>query len=518
MHSNKKTGTVFLVGAGPGDPGLITVKGVDCIARADVVVYDYLASPALLAHVNPDAQIIYVGKKGGDHTLPQDGINALIVEKAKQGNMVVRLKGGDPFIFGRGGEEAEVLITAGIPFEIVPGVTAAIGASAYAGIPLTHRDYTSDVAFVTGHEDPTKAESGIDWKALATGIGTLVFFMGVKNLPRIAANLVANGRSTDTPVAVIRWGTTPKQKTVTGTLDTIVDETQKAGIKAPAIIIVGGVVNLRKTMQWFEHRPLSGRRIVVTRAREQASDLVRQLTELGAECIQCPTIQVVPPAAWDDLDRAIEAIDRYDWIVFTSVNGVEYFFRRLFDKGLDVRALGHIQTAAIGPATADRLMARGLKSDIIPKSYRAESVVAAFAATTVEGTKILLPRAKEARSVLPVELTRMGATVDQVTVYETRQVENSAADLVTRLDAGTIDTVTFTSSSTVKNFHRLLPPDRVDHLMKGVAVASIGPITSQTARELGLVVTMEAEMYTIPGLIQAILSNQVKNSNGKHHG
>ena len=508
MHSNNETGKVFLVGAGPGDPGLITVKGADCIARADVVVYDYLASPTLLAHANPDAEMIYVGKKGGDHTLPQDGINALIVEKAKQGNVVARLKGGDPFIFGRGGEEAEVLIAAGIPFEVVPGVTAAIGASAYAGIPLTHRDYTSDVAFVTGHEDPTKAESSVNWKALATGIGTLVFFMGVKNLPTIAANLVANGRSADTPAAVIRWGTTPKQKTVTATLGTIVEETRRAGIKAPAIIIVGGVVNLRKTMQWFEKRPLMGRRIVVTRAREQASGLVQRLTEYGAECIQCPTIQVGPPPDWAGLDRAIETIDQYSWIVFTSVNGVDYFFRRLFENGLDVRALGHIKTAAIGPATADRLRTWGLKSDIIPESYRAESVVEAFSATPVKGSRILLPRAMEARSVLPVELTRMGAMVDEVTAYETLQAENSAADLIARLTEGSIDMVTFTSSSTVKNFHRLLPPDRVDRLMKGVSVASIGPITSQTARDLGFSVTIEADTYTVPGLIQAILNHQ----------
>jgi uroporphyrinogen III methyltransferase/synthase len=508
MPSKNNRGKVYLVGAGPGDPGLITVKGANCIARADIVVYDYLASPTLLAHANPDAEMIYVGKKGGDHTLPQDGINTLIVEKAKQGNMVVRLKGGDPFIFGRGGEEAEALIAAGIPFEVVPGVTAAIGASAYAGIPLTHRDYTSDVAFVTGHEDPTKAESNVDWKALATGIGTLVFFMGVKNLPTIAANLMANGRSADTPVAVIRWGTTPKQQTVTGNLDTIVADTQRAGIKAPAIIIVGGVVNLRKTMQWFENRPLMGRRIVVTRAREQASNLVHQLTEYGAECIQCPTIQVGPPPDWAGLDEAIQTLDQYDWIVFTSVNGVDFFFRRLFENGLDVRALGHVKTATIGPATADRLRTWGLKSDIIPQSYRAESVVEAFAATPVKGRNILLPRAMEARSVLPVELTRMGAAVNEVAAYETRQAENSASDLIARLTAGAIDMVTFTSSSTVKNFHRLLPPERVNRLMEGVSVASIGPITSQTARDLGFSVTIEADTFTVPGLIQAVLNHQ----------
>ncbi|BBO82498.1 uroporphyrinogen III methyltransferase [Desulfosarcina ovata subsp. sediminis] len=505
MHNHPEAGKVYLVGAGPGDPGLITVRGVDCIARADVVVYDYLASPALLAHARPDAELIYVGKKGGDHTLPQEGINALIVEKARNGAVVARLKGGDPFIFGRGGEEAEVLIAAGIAFEVIPGVTAAIGASAYAGIPLTHRDFTSDVAFVTGHEDPTKTTSSVDWKALATGIGTLVFFMGVKNLPLIAANLVENGRPADTPVAVIRWGTTPHQETVTGTLDSIVEMVRKAGIKAPAIIIVGGVVKLRESMQWFEKRPLLGQRIVVTRARQQASNLVQRLTEAGAECVQCPTIKVVPPADGAPLDRAIADLDQYDWVVFTSVNGVAYFFRRLFEKGLDVRALGHLKTACIGPATAAHLRSFGLGSDIIPTSYRAESVVEAFAATPVAGLKILLPRAKEARSVLPVELTRMGATVDEVTAYETLQAQSDTDALIKRLDAGTIDMVTFTSSSTVTNFHRMLPPDRAHQLMAGVSVASIGPITSQTARDLGYTVTIEAENFTIDGLVKAIL-------------
>ncbi|PIE66917.1 MAG: uroporphyrinogen-III C-methyltransferase [Deltaproteobacteria bacterium] len=506
MQTESQTGTVFLVGAGPGDPGLITVKGVDCINRADVVVYDYLASPALLVHANPKAEMIYVGKKGGDHTLPQEGINALIVEKAAQGKTVARLKGGDPFIFGRGGEEAEVLVEAGIPFEVIPGVTAAIGASAYAGIPLTHRDYTSDVAFVTGHEDPNKAASSIDWPALATGIGTLVFFMGVKNLAAIVSNLTANGRPADTPVAVIRWGTTPRQKTVTGTLATIVDIVRNAGIKAPAIIIVGGVVNLRKTMRWFENRPLLGRRIVVTRAREQASGLVHQLSELGAECIQCPTIQVVPPADWGPVDAAIDNLTGYDWVVFTSVNGVERFFQRLFERGLDTRVLGHVKTASIGPATAERLKAWGIISDIVPQSYRAESIVEAFTDFSVNGKAILLPRAKEARSVLPVELTRMGARLDEVTVYRTQQAQTDAAELVRRLAAGSIDMVTFTSSSTVKNFHGLLPADRFDRLMQGVKVASIGPITSQTARDLGFTVDMEAETFTIPGLIEVIVS------------
>ena len=507
MHNNDTIGTVYLVGAGPGDPGLITVKGADCIQKADVVIYDYLAAPALLDHAKPDAELIYVGKKGGDHTLPQEGINDLIVEKARAGKSVARLKGGDPFIFGRGGEEAEVLVEAGIPFEIVPGVTAAIGASAYAGIPLTHRDHTTEVAFITGHEDPTKAASTINWQALATGIGTLVFFMGVKNLPSIADNLMAHGRPADTPVGVIRWGTTSQQRTVTGTLGTIVETVKKAGIKAPAIVIVGSVVGLRDTLKWFERRPLVGKRIVVTRAREQASDLVRQLIEAGAECIQCPTIQVAPPADWSPLDRAIETLDQYTWIVFTSVNGVDYFFHRLFEKGCDVRALGHLKTACIGPATAERLRTFGLTSDIVPESYRAESVVDAFAPLPVKGVRILLPRAMEARSVLPEELARMGAIVDEVTAYETHRVEDGGPALVNRLEAGTIDMVTFTSSSTVKNFHRLLPPDRIDELMAKVTVASIGPITSQTARELGFAVGIEADYYTIAGLVEKILDH-----------
>jgi len=507
MHNNKETGTVFLVGAGPGDPDLITVKGAQCIKQADVVVYDYLASPTLLSYAAADAEIIYVGKKGGDHTLPQKGINSLIVEKAKAGKTVARLKGGDPFIFGRGGEEAEVLVAAGVPFEVVPGVTAAIGASAYAGIPLTHRDFTSNVAFITGHEDPTKPTSSIDWQALATGIGTLVFFMGVKNLPSIADNLITHGRAADTPVAVIRWGTTPRQRTVTATLGTIVDTVRQAGIKAPAIIIVGNVVTLRETMQWFERRPLLGERIVVTRARQQASDLLRQLTEAGAECIQCPTIKVAPPSDWTPLDQAIETLSQYAWIVFTSVNGVDYFFRRLSAKGLDVRALGHIKTASIGPATADRLKSWGLNSDIVPQSYRAESVVEAFATMPIQGVKVLLPRAMEARSVLPEELTRMGALVNEVTAYETLKVTDGGHSLVERLEAGTIDMVTFTSSSTVKNFHRLLPADRIDQLMESVTVASIGPITSQTARDLGFKVAIEAQSYTIAGLVQAILDH-----------
>ncbi|MDM8524659.1 uroporphyrinogen-III C-methyltransferase [Desulfococcaceae bacterium HSG8] len=500
-----KKGKVYLVGAGPGDPGLITVKGLECIRRADIIIYDYLASPTLLKYVSGNAEMIYVGKKGGDHTLSQDGINALIVEKAKAGLVVARLKGGDPFIFGRGGEEAEILVGEGIPFEIVPGVTSAIAAPAYAGIPLTHREFTATVAFVTGHEDPTKSESNIDWASLAKGIGTLVFLMGVKNLPNITRELLDHGMRPDTPVALVRWGTTPGQVTLTGTLDTIVERVKAAGLKAPAIIVVGNVVGLRDTLKWYENRPLMGKRIVVTRAREQASDLVNRLSDLGAECLECPTIRVMPPADDKPLDGAIANLSEYDWIVFTSVNGVKFFFERLFETGRDVRALGTLRTAAIGPVTAEKLLSFGLRSDIIPETYRAESVVEAFQNEDVKGKNILLPRAEEARPVLPVELRKMGARVDEVTSYRTVQAHDNAELLLKRLREGTVDMVTFTSSSTVKNFKAILPDESPEDLMSGVTVAAIGPVTADTAKELGFDVHIIAESYTIPGLCEAIL-------------
>jgi uroporphyrinogen III methyltransferase/synthase len=502
MHDPNANGIVYLVGAGPGDPGLITVKGQACIGKADVIIYDYLASPSLLQYARKDAECIYVGKKGADHTLSQEGINALIVTKAKAGCVVTRLKGGDPYIFGRGGEEAEELIAAGIAFEVVPGVTSAIAGPAYAGIPLTHRKFTSTVAFVTGHEDPGKEASGIDWQSLATGIGTLVFFMGVKNLPHIVAQLIEHGKS-----AVIQWGTTTRQKTVTGTLRTIEAAVRSAGIKAPALIVVGKVVELRQTLQWFEQRPLFGKRVVVTRAREQASELVRRLEELGAECLEVPTIKTVAPQDWTALDQAINRLEAYDWLIFTSVNGVNFFFERLFQRGKDVRALGRVKTAAIGPATAQRLLEFGLRSDLIPATYQAESVIAAFAAEDLTGKKILLPRAKEARAILPEQLCRMGAAVEEVVAYQTLAVENGADQLLEELKAGRIDLVTFTSSSTVANFRRLIPDALFDGLMENLTVASIGPITSETARRLGFQVDISASAYTIPGLCQAIVEH-----------
>lgn len=501
---NNHNGKVYLVGAGPGDPGLLTVKGLDCIRKADVLVYDYLASPALLNYAGDHTECIYVGKKGGDHTLSQDDINALLVEKASAGNVVTRLKGGDPFIFGRGGEEAEVLVEAQIPFEVVPGVTSAIAAAAYAGIPLTHRSHTATVAFVTGHEDPTKETSGIHWPSLAQGIGTIVFLMGVKNLPHIVEQLRAHGKPPDTPVALIRWGTTTRQKTVSGTLENIARRVKEAGLRAPAIIVVGTVVTLREHLAWFEQRPLLGHRIVVTRARAQASDLVQRLSDLGAECLEYPTIEVVAPESWKPLDLALENLAGYHWLVFTSVNGVSYFFKRLFERNLDVRALGQLQTACIGPATAARLREFGLNSDIVPESYRAESVVSAFAGIKLDGRRVLLPRAAAARPVLPVELSRMGAEVDEIAVYRTLPVTKNKNELITELENHSVDMVTFTSSSTVQNFTEILPPGRFEALTSGLKVASIGPITSDTARALGFQVDIEADTYTIDGLVAAI--------------
>ena len=503
MNTNAK---VSLIGAGPGDPYLITVKGKEAIKKADVIIYDYLASPRLLKYARKNAEIIYVGKRGGDHTLSQEEINNLIVEKAQGGLTVSRLKGGDPFIFGRGGEEAEVLVDENIPFEIIPGVTSAIAVPAYGGIPLTHRQFTSTLAFVTGHEDPEKNRSKIDWESLAKGIGTIVFLMGVKNLKKIVAKLLKYGRSSDTPIALIRWGTTPKQYGVAGTLADIVEKVRAVNLKPPAVIVVGNVVKLREKMTWFENRPLMGKKILVTRARKQASDLVKLLSDLGADCLEFPVIRVDPPDDLKPLDLAISNLSDYQWLIFTSVNGVEFFFERLFNKaGKDVRALNHIQTAVIGTATEKKLLKFGLKSDIIPKSFMAESIVEAFAKKNVRGKKMLLPRAQKGRSVLPVELARMGGVVDDVAVYSTNTENTNSEHVMDLLSQGEIDIITFTSSSTVQNFFNMLPLEKCKMVMEKIETACIGPITAETARKTGFNVNLTADTYTIPGLCDAIL-------------
>ncbi len=499
-------GKVYLIGAGPGDPGLLTIKAKECIENADVVVYDYLASPFLLDYAKKDAQIIYVGKKGGDHTLSQDGINQLLVDKAKLGLNIARLKGGDPFVFGRGGEEAQMLLSFGVPYEVIPGVTSAIAAPAYAGIPVTHRDHTSFVSFITGHENPDKKETSMQWDIYAKSNATLVFLMGVKNLANIAKNLINNGKSPDTPVALVRWGTTARQQTVTGTLETIVEKVKKAKLKSPAIIVIGHVVSLRNELAWFDKRPLFGKRIVITRARAQASSLVSKLSRLGAQCIEIPTIKIAPPEDISPLKKSIENIDIYDWLVFTSVNGVKFFFDTLFDMGKDVRSLGHLKLACIGPVTKERLQDYGIISDILPETYRAESVIKAFSNIELKNKKILLPRAKKARTILPEELTKMGAKVDEVVAYETLLDIDKKEELINLLQDSKIDAVTFTSSSTVSNFISLLDSKDSRKLLKNIVTASIGPITSKTARSLDIEPEIEAGEYTIQGLVDSLLA------------
>ena len=500
-------GKVYLVGAGPGDPGLLTIKGMECLSQADVVVYDYLANQTFLEYGNDSAEVIYAGKMGGAHTMSQEEINSLIIEKAQKGQTVVRLKGGDPFIFGRGGEEAEELIKAGVAFEVVPGVTSAIAVPAYAGIPLTHRDYTSTVAFITGHEDPQKEESDIAYDKLSTGAGTLVFVMGVGKLEQIADRLMAFGRAPDTPVAVIQRGTVPAQKTVTGELGNIARLARENDVRPPAVIIVGNVVRLRERLGWFEKRPLFGKKIIVTRAREQASEFVKGLSMLGAECFEFPTIEVVSPETWDLLDQSIVNLETYSWIVFTSVNGVKSFLIRLAALEKDVRDLKGIKIAAIGPKTAEAWRCLGIKPDLMPDEYRAEAIVACFREQGVKGARILLPRAAEAREVLPEELRNMGAEVDVVTAYKTVKPANDTSGIKKMLKTGAVDMVTFTSSSTVKNFVAMFGADRqeLEKWMAGVAVACIGPITAKTAGENGFSVDLVPSEYTIEGLTEDIV-------------
>lgn len=507
-------GKVYLVGAGPGDPGLISLKAVELLKKADVIVRDHLVSEKLLSYAKKEAEIIYVGKEADRHTLPQDEISQLLVNRASGGKMIVRLKGGDPFIFGRGGEEALELAKNGIPFEVVPGISSAYAVPTYAGIPVTQRGFTSTVAFITGHEDPTKLESDIDWEKLSTGAGTLVFLMGVRNLPFIVEQLKRYGRQGNTPIALIRWGTLPKQEVLVGTLDNIVGEVEVKGFKPPAVIVVGEVVSLRDKLKWFEARPLFGRRIVVTRSRSQASQLVMALEELGAEVIELPTIKIVPPESYDELDAAIRKIttpnselrtpNYYDWIIFTSVNGVDYFMERLKAQGKDLRELKGIKLAAIGPVTAKKLKELRLKIDFVPEEYRAEAIIEGLKESGVQGQRALIPRAKEAREVLVEGLKSLGVEVEVVVSYQT-VADESAKNMAEKLfSEEKIDVVTFTSSSTVRNFVNLLEGIDLKKVLEKVKVACIGPVTAKTAEKLGLHVDIVAKEYTIPGLIEAI--------------
>ena len=498
---------VYLIGAGPGDPGLFTLRGRDCLAAADVVVYDALANDALLAHARKDAELIYVGKVAGDHALPQDKINQLLVDKAREGRIVARLKGGDPYIFGRGGEEAEELLAAGIPFEEVPGISSTIAAPAYAGIPLTHRNFASSVTIITGHENPDKPGSVHNWPALAASASTLVFVMGMKNLPDIARNLLAAGMAPDTPAALVYRGTTPAQRSLVSTLEKLPLDAVNQRFSNPSVIVVGKVCALHDQLGWFEQRPLFGRSVDVTRAREQASGLAQSLADLGAEVIQCPTIEISPLPDYRELDAAIARLSDYGWCIFTSVNGVRWFWNRLEAAGRDSRALGACRVAAIGPATADALRARGICPDFIPERYVAEGVIEGLLARgNVSGVRMLLPRAAKAREVLPDELRKAGAIVDVIAAYETVPAATRKEEVLTRMAEGTLDCVTFGSSSTVENFLSLIPAESL-RAHPAVRLAAIGPVTAKTLTDHGLPCHIMPEEYTIPALVQALVNH-----------
>ncbi len=500
MADKKKKGRCYLVGAGPGDLGLVTLRARQLIERAEVLVYDYLCNPEMLAWAPEKAEIIYAGKKAGAHTLKQDEINALLVEKTGAGLEVVRLKGGDPFLFGRGGEEALALAEAKLAFEVVPGVTSAIAAPAYAGIPVTQRGITSHVTFFTGHEDPEKTESAIDFAALAKLGGTQVMLMGVERIDAIVTQMRAHGVREDLPVALVRWGTTGRQQTVTGTLETIAQRLLEAEFTAPAVAVFGEVVSLGKKLDWQADRPLSGKRIVVTRTRKQAGALSSRLRDLGAEVIELPTIRVEPPTDLRAFAELVQDCHSYDWIVFTSPNGVSAFFEMFYKLYDDARDLGAARIAAIGPATAARVREFHLKVNLQPDEFVAEGVVRAFKKEgDIENLRILIARAEEARDLLTKELTAMGAIVDVALAYRTVPETDDRTGARTRLTEQGADMITFTSSSTVENFLALGLP-----WPQGLEVASIGPITSQTARARGLAVAVEAKQYDVPGLVEAI--------------
>jgi uroporphyrinogen III methyltransferase/synthase len=486
---------VYLVGAGPGDPDLITIKGRRVLESADAVLFDHLAPAALLDLAPAHAERIYVGKKKSDHVYSQDEICAMLIHRARRGLKVVRLKGGDPFLFGRGGEEAEALADAGVPFEIVPGVTVPLGIAAYTGVPLTHRDHTSAVTFVTGHD-----VKKIDWDRVGMS-ETLVIYMGLTTFAEIAHELIARGRHRDTPAMAVRWATRPDQETLTGTLGTLPGLIVRHGMKPPATIVVGEVVRLREKLNWYERLPLFGQRIVVTRAKGQADALSSRLEALGAGVVEMPTIEIQPATDYGPLDQALSQLSSYDWLIFTSANGVRFFVERMDRSQTDFRSL-HARICAIGPATRAAIEALHLKVDLMGKDYVGESLVKAFAIHELEATRILLPRAAVARDLVPAELSQRGAKVDVVEAYRTVLPED-AADRAREIFGGSPKPgwITFTSSSTVENFVSVAAPEALE----GVRVASIGPITTRTARSLGIDVTVEARKFTIDGLVEAIL-------------
>jgi uroporphyrinogen III methyltransferase/synthase len=501
------SGKVYLVGAGPGDPGLLTLKGKQILERADCVVYDFLVNKNLLRLARAESEKIAIRRRGETDRLRQGEVNQLLVARAREGKLVCRLKGGDPYVFGRGGEEAQALAAAGVLFEVVPGVSAGSAVPAYAGIPITHRDITSTATFIAGHEDPKKETSRLDWSELAKCPGTLVFFMAVRNLPRITQALINHGREPATPAAVIQWGTLPRQQVIEGTLADIA--VKASAITSPAITVIGEVVSLRDGLNWFEHLPLFGKRIAITRAREQAGVLRDDLAALGAEVLEIPTIEIRPPDSWEPLDAAIRRLEEFHYLLVTSANGVRNFLARLAASGRDVRALRDLTIGAIGPATAAEFARTGVKVDLLPTEYLAEGLLAALSDRDLRGKAFLIPRARVARDVVPRVLEERGARVEVVEAYQTVTPDISANEIA-RLLTPPPDAITFTSSSTALNFAKLLGEDRIEQTLRGATIASIGPITSQTLRKLGLAITVEARESTMAGLVLAIRDHFAK--------
>ncbi|MBN1376126.1 MAG: uroporphyrinogen-III C-methyltransferase [Dehalococcoidia bacterium] len=495
-----KIGKVFLVGAGPGDPALITIKAIKCLQKADVVIYDQLVAPQLLGYTSPQAERIYVGKSGDKHTAEQDEINLMLAQLARRGKIVVRLKGGDPFVFGRGGEEADFLCKNALPFEIVPGITSAIAVPAYAGIPVTYRGISSSLAIVTGHEDPRKSTSSINWRGLAAGVDTLIFLMGMQNLALITDKLVECGKPPDTPVAVIKDGTLPAQVIVKGSLQTIAAQVRKKRITAPAVIVIGNVVKLSERLNWYPKLSLFGRRVLITRAGLQSADFEAQLFERGAVPVKFPMIEIKAIKRNSKLDTAIKQLGSYDWIIFTSVNGVDIFFQRLQKHGLDARALSGTKIGAIGPATSRLLENRGVVADYIPVVYTAQGIVDGIKSQSMQGKRVLIPRADIADDELVQGLTRMKAKVDNIHVYRTVRPEYDVRQFKKLVLDKEIDIITFTSSSTVKNFIAVLNSKEIAKIR--AIIACIGPKTAMTASNAGFRVNIVAKKQTLDGLLR----------------
>ncbi|MCX7843470.1 MAG: uroporphyrinogen-III C-methyltransferase [Clostridia bacterium] len=503
MDKNRK-GKVYIIGAGPGDHKLLTLKAAECISRADVIVYDRLVGSKILGLAKKDAEMVYVGKLPEHHAVPQEGINRILVEKALEGKTVARVKGGDPFVFGRGGEEAEALAEAGIEFEVVPGVTSAVAVPAYAGIPVTHRDFCSSLHIITGHEKPGKEESSLDFETLSKLEGTLVFLMGVKNLSSITSNLIEYGKSKSTPAAVVEKGTTIMQRKVTGTLEDIAEKVKEAGIQSPAVTVIGEVAGLDRRLEWFGKGKLAGKRVLVTRSRQQASKLSEKIEELGGEALEFPVIRIEEPQDYSELDKALENIGVYSWVVFTSTNGVEYFFKRLRFKRIDIRKLSGTKLCAIGEATAEELEKMGLYAELMPQSYTTLDLLKQLLPKIKKGEKLLLARADIAGKELSEGLKEKAVEFDDIAVYRTVLEESGREAIIELLEKGNIDFVTFTSSSTVRNLLSILGKDNI-RLLDKVKKVCIGPVTAKTAEESGLEADAVADVYTVEGLVNKLV-------------